>query len=145
MAQKRHISEAAVIVSNETWNGPRSESGDFLYYGVPPGTNITVTSGLSQGTAVTTCANNGICTGVPFNVVSDWISVFVERNPGIDIRNLTHSDYDRIFHASLVLYAQVSGEDTNLMSFSKGGGKILGYHGMVSYTDVSHSSLESQG
>jgi hypothetical protein len=142
---KRHISEAAVIVSNETWNGPRSESGDFLYYGVPPGTNITVTSGLSQGTAVTTCANNGICTGVPFDVVSDWISVFVERNPGIDLRNLTHSDYDRIFHASLVLYAQVSGEDTNLMSFSKGGGKILGYHGMVSYTDVSHSSLESQG
>lgn len=68
---KRQISEEAAIVSNETWTGPRSTSGVFHYWGVAPGTNITVISGLAQGTAVISCANNGTCTGVPYSLFTE--------------------------------------------------------------------------
>jgi hypothetical protein len=127
------ISEAAAVVSNETWSGPRSATGESLYYGMSPGTDITTNQmGFPQSSAFTSCTENGTCTGVPFDVATDWISVFVERNPDMDLRNLTHADFDRIFHASVTEYAHVSGFDTNLMPFFQRGGKILGFHGTVS-------------
>jgi len=130
---ERHISEAAAIVSNETWSGYRSASGESLYYGVAPGTDLTVnTQGIPQSTAFTTCTDNGTCTGVPFDVTTDWISIFVERNLDMDFRDLTHADFDRIFHKSVTEWSHVSGLDTDLTPFFQRGGKLIQYHGTVS-------------
>jgi hypothetical protein len=130
---KMHISEAAAIVSNETWSGYRSESGESLYHGISVGADITVnTQGIPQSTAFTSCNNNGTCTGVPFDVTAQWMAIFVERNPDLDLTKITHADFDRIFRASVSQYSYVSGSDTNLMPFFQRGGKLLGYHGTVS-------------
>ena len=130
---KMHISEAAAIVSNETWSGYRSESGEPLYHGISVGADITVnTQGIPQSTAFTSCNNNGTCTGVPFDVTAQWMAIFVERNPDLDLTKITHADFDRIFRASVSQYSYVSGSDTNLMPFFQRGGKLLGYHGTVS-------------
>jgi hypothetical protein len=130
---KMHISEAAAIVSNETWSGPRSSSGESLYYGVAPGTDIAVNQqGVPVSTAFASCNDNGTCTGVPFDVTAQWIAIFVERNPDYDLTKMTHADFDRIFHASVSQYSHISGTDTNLTPFFQRGGKLLGYHGTVS-------------
>lgn len=130
---QRRISKAAAIVSNETWSGPRSTSGESLYHGMSIGADLTVnTMGIPQSTAFTSCTDNGTCTGVPFDVSADWISIFIERNLDFDLLNLTHADFESIFRASVSQYSHVSGSDTNLGPFFKRGGKLLGYHGTVS-------------
>ena len=127
---QKHISEAAAVVSNETWTGPRSASGDWQYFGQIPGTDIT--GNPSQSTAATNCHNNGTCTGAPNSIFTEWLSVFVERNPDMDFHQLkAHSDWDRIFYSSVLQYAGVSGNDTNLAPYFNRGGKILGFHGTV--------------
>jgi feruloyl esterase len=127
---EKRISEAAAIVSNETWTGPRSASGDWQYHGQVPGTNIT--GDPAQAAAVTSCANTGTCIGAPNSIFTEWLSVFVERHPDMDFHNLkSHNDWDRIFHSSVLQYAGVSGNDTNLAPFFERGGKILGFHGTL--------------
>ena len=127
------ISEAAAIVSNETWSGPRSSSGESLWYGHAPGSDITTNvQGIPQSTAFTSCSDNSTCTGVPFDVTADWITYFVERNPDLDLVSLTHEDFDRIFRKSVTEWSSISGFDTNLMPYFRRGGKLLGFHGTVS-------------
>lgn len=130
---KMHISEAAAVVSNETWSGYRSASGESLYSGMSVGADLTVNVyGIPQSTAFTSCTDNGTCAGVPFDVTAQWMAIFVERNPDYDLTKMTHTDFDRIFRASVSQYSHVSGSDTNLMPFFQRGGKLLGYHGTVS-------------
>ncbi|PCD24096.1 hypothetical protein FGRA07_11451 [Fusarium graminearum] len=105
------ISKAAAAVSNATWAGPKSVEGNFLWYGIAPGANITAIDGVRQGPAITTYIGNGTYTRVLFSVYTDWASVFIERNLSMSFTALA--------------------DDTNLAPFFQRGGKILGYHGTL--------------
>ncbi|KAH7002805.1 Tannase/feruloyl esterase [Fusarium venenatum] len=109
------VSEATDAVSNATWSGPKSINVDLLWYGGAPGSNIT---------AIWCCT----CTGVPFSVYTDWVSVSVERNLNICFTTLMHNKYNLIFKLSLIQYSHINGEDINLALLFRRGGKVLGYH-----------------
>jgi feruloyl esterase len=114
------LTRAAAITSQAAWSGPRTVSGDFLWYGVNPGSDI---SGL------------GILPGQNDTASPDeWLSLFLLKNQSADVTKLSHEEYDRLFHLAVQEYTDVmAANDPDLTEFKKAGGKLLTYHGMVSH------------
>lgn len=130
------ISNKAAMVANATWSGPRSTDGEFMWYGPNTGSQLT---GLNAplttdiGPAMTSCSDNGTCIGVPLGLGEIWIQYWVESRADWSYANMTHEDFERYIHAAVQRYDSIIGtNDPDLTAFYEKGGKILGYHGMVS-------------
>lgn len=133
------ITEAAAIVANASWNGAQSSNGSFLWYGLNYEADLTGDLGISN----TKCYNNGTCIGVPLNISTDWIRLFVQKDPMFQFYNMTHQDFDHIFHASVQQFTSIIGtNDPDLSEFRNAGGKMLTYHGLVSYPLTSTSQVQ---
>lgn len=123
-----NISKAAATAANASWTGARSTDGSFLWYGVEKGAALTGQTAWAN----TNCSNN-TCVGAPQSLATDWIRLFVEKNPVFNFTNLTREDFDNIFHTAVQEYTSIIGtDDSNLSEFRKAGGKMLTYHGLVS-------------
>lgn len=133
---ERYISKEAAMIANATWSGPRASDGEFMWYGPNIGSQLTgSTESLTNdvGLAMTSCSDNGTCTGVPIGLGEVWIQYWVESRTDWSYENMTHEDFERHIHASVQRYESVIGtSDPDLRAFHEKGGKILGYHGMVS-------------
>jgi Tannase and feruloyl esterase len=131
----RRISKAAAITANATWTGARSANGSFLWYGVNYDADLSgdlTNSGYALD--ATLCSSNGTCTGSPSYLVTGWIQNFIEKNPDFDYTNMTHEQYDSIFHAGKQQFdSMYSANDPDLTEFKKAGGKMLTYHGLVTF------------
>jgi hypothetical protein len=129
------ISNTAAIVTNETWHGTRAADGKRLWHGLNPGTDLTGNNPKSYGqpgVAATNCTG-GTCTGLPSILGQQWLQLFVARDPTFGFSNLTHEEFDRLFHASGQMYRSIiSTDDPDLREFNKVGGKLITFHGMVS-------------
>ncbi|KAI9727799.1 MAG: hypothetical protein M1834_007946 [Cirrosporium novae-zelandiae] len=122
------ISTAAAAVANATWTGAQSSNGTQLWYGMGYDTTLTADTAVAN----TECSTNGTCIGQPFNISSNWIRLFVEKNPKFDFSNMTHQDFDHIFHTSVQQFASIIGTaDPDLSEFRDAGGKMLTYHGLA--------------
>jgi hypothetical protein len=89
---------------------------------------------LTTALADTECHPDGTCFGKPFGIVVDWIKYFVKKDTTYDILKIDQQEFDRIFEDSVQEYSPIIGTDsTNLTGFRDVGGKILSYHGLVSY------------
>lgn len=75
------ISEIAATVANATWTGARSVSGGFRWYGPHIGADISGSLNPNQATAATICSANGTCVGNPTVLGTQWITLFIEKNP----------------------------------------------------------------
>ncbi len=127
------ITNAAAVLVNETWHGPRAVDGTKLWHGLNPGADITgdAPTSYEPGVAATNCTGT-IC-GPVSNVLGQWTQLFVSKNPALDVSNLTHEEWDNLFHSGSQQYASLVGSaDPDLRAFSKKGGKILSFHGVVS-------------
>ena len=85
--------------------------------------------------AGTTCSSNGTCTRTSFELVEDWVKLFLLKNASADISNISHEEFDRIAHAAVQQYDSIIGtNDPDLSEFRSRGGKLISYHGLVCYT-----------
>ncbi|KAI0447300.1 Tannase/feruloyl esterase [Xylaria telfairii] len=125
------ITKAAAILVNETWHGPRAVDGTKLWYGLNPGADITgdAPTSYEPGVAATNCTGT-TCVGIS-NTLNQWTKLFVSKNPILDVTNLTHEEWDNLFHSSSQQYRSFVGSaDPDLRAFSKTGGKMLSFHGV---------------
>lgn len=124
------ITQGAAAVANATWSGPRTTNGDFLWYGPHKGADLSSKSIV--GLAATNCTG-AVCVGAPLYLGAEWIALFIEKNPRFDLRNISHRQYEEIFHAGWQEFASViDTDDPDLSTFKESGGKILTFHGLVS-------------
>ncbi|KFG78502.1 putative feruloyl esterase [Metarhizium anisopliae] len=122
------LSRAAAVVANATWSGPRGSDGNFLWYGIGYGSSFQEAFGA--GVATTQCSQ-GKCVGVPSLLGTQWLQLFVEKNPAFDVKEVTRTDFERLFHTSVLEYSTLLGtRDPDLSAFRSRGGKILSFHGL---------------
>jgi hypothetical protein len=130
------ISDKAAMIANATWRGPRTDDGKFIWFGPNIGSQLSgSTTALNNdiGPAMTSCSKDGTCTGVPLGLGERWIKYWIESRADWSYTNMTVKRFSEYIHESTQRYESVIGSnDPNLSTFYKKGGKILGYHGMVS-------------
>ncbi|KFX96597.1 hypothetical protein V490_03250 [Pseudogymnoascus sp. VKM F-3557] len=115
---------------HSTWAGPRTADGRFLWYG--PNIGADLSGALTgQGLAATTCSANGTCVGAPNPLGTQWITLFIEKNPDFNLASMTHAQFDEILHAGWQQYhSVVDTDDADLWAFKAAGGKMMTYHGL---------------
>ena len=115
--------DAAVV--QKIWDGPRSASGQKLWYGLEPGTSF-------GGLAGTTTGSDGTTTGAPFPIAVAWLGTWVQQNPNWDWHTLTYSQFDQLFQQSQNEFSStIATDNPDLSAFRKNGGKIIIWHGLA--------------
>ncbi|KAJ5570587.1 uncharacterized protein N7459_010017 [Penicillium hispanicum] len=121
------ISEKDTRIVKKTWEGPRTADGQWLWWGITPGTPF---SGLTN----TTCTGLDLrnCTGAPFSISADWITRWVMQDPDFDLHTLTLDTYVELFTKAFSEYNGIIGtNNVDLRAFQEAGGKMVTWHGLV--------------
>ncbi|MFE0462909.1 DUF6351 family protein [Kitasatospora sp. NPDC058965] len=117
------ITAADAAVVRKIWDGPRSASGERLWYGLPVGADFS-------WLAATQTAPDGSVTGRPFGVPAAWVASFVLKQPSFDTSTLTYDRFAQVFAQSKDEYDKVIGtDDPDLTAFRRAGGKLLTWQG----------------
>lgn len=145
------ISSGAAILTQAMWDGPQKADDSSLWPGLKKGAILSTTDTSSGGALGTTiCSDNGTCTASPLALLTGWMKKFVFKDDSVDLTNLTRQDFETLFHASINEYASViDTNDPDLSAFRARGGKLVGYHGLVSSIPISillyHSADSNAG
>ena len=119
--------DAAVVA--KIWQGARSTTGKFLWYGLEPGASF---AGIAN-----TVTANGQTVGAPFPLILEYLGTWVQQNPPVptgtwDWTTTTYARFDRLFQQSVRLFGDVMGTDNpDLRGLRNAGGKLLIYHGLA--------------
>jgi Tannase and feruloyl esterase len=123
------ISKAAAIVADAAWTGPKSSNGSLLWYSAGFEANMTGPASL----AGTVCSDDGTCGGHSLQLFTDWIRLYVKKDPWFDFTKMSRKDYEGVFRASVRDYSSIIGTNwPDLSEFDEAGGKMITYHGLVS-------------
>lgn len=134
-SEARVVTSAAAAVVNATWQGMRNSQGVQMWFGLNPGTDLTV------GVAGTNCTAQS-CVGVPFAVAAQWFTLFIARDADFDLTNLSHVEFDTMAHRGRQTYDSIIGtKDADLSAFRNAGGKLVTFHGLVSVRPIAVFSV----
>lgn len=116
------FTQADAEVIRQIWEGPRTKNGQFLWYGLTPGTDLNALGG-TRGSPLA---------GSPFGISVEWIRYFLTLNPRWNDATLNRDQFELLWNQSVDQYAQVFGTDSpDLSRFRDRGGKLLMLHGLV--------------
>lgn len=95
--------------------------------------SLLTDSAYQSGTISTTCGSNGTCTPNEIELATTWVKLFLYKSSNSSARHTSHEEFDRLAHLSKNMYESIlSTNDPDLSEFRARGGKIVGYHGLVS-------------
>lgn len=116
------ITAADADVIRKIWQGPRRQSGEFMWYGLTRGASF---AGLNNTVGTPP-------TGVPFFITIEWFRYWLSQNTALDWRTITPDLYELYWDQSLEQWGAVIGTDNpDLSAFRKLGGKIVMWHGFA--------------
>ncbi|KAH7136212.1 Tannase/feruloyl esterase [Dactylonectria macrodidyma] len=123
------FSSDAAEIARAAWQGPRSATGEFQWYGFGVDADIS-TPGV--GSASTICTSESQCSPARFIISDLWIRYWVKKDASFDVSSVSHEEWDAIFHSSVNEYSSIIGTvDPDLSAFRRAGGKMLNWHGMA--------------
>ncbi|KAF2852401.1 tannase and feruloyl esterase [Plenodomus tracheiphilus IPT5] len=133
------ISETAAKVAEAAWNNSRASDGSFLWYTYGHETNLTAASCPAE----TSCSAKGVCTGVPREIWTDWIRLFVKKDANFNSATMSREEYGEVFNQGVEEFDSIIGtSNADLKAFRDAGGKMITYHGMVSISIIWTAELD---
>ncbi|KAI0200826.1 tannase and feruloyl esterase [Astrocystis sublimbata] len=107
------VTERDAVIWNKIRSGFEDEAGNFLWYGLQPGTNYQY---------------QAIQPGLEFAIL--WITDFLLQSPGIDVSDIKHERLVALFYQSVNEFGDLwSTDNPDLMAYRARGGKIMTWHG----------------
>jgi hypothetical protein len=103
--------DAAVIQA--IWDGPRTSTGEFMWYGLTRGTPLEAVAGF-----------------LPFPIGSDYLEIWVHQDPAFDWHDLGYRGFEDAFRTSQDRFQDALGtDDPGLTPFRDAGGRLVMWHG----------------
>jgi len=116
------FTEADADVVRKIWEGPRGHDGQFLWYGLARGSDLSTIAGTG-GTPLI---------GKPIDVALEYLHYFLVQDPHWDWTSLANGEYELLFNQSIEEFGAVLGsDDPDLTHFRDRGGKLILYHGLA--------------
>ncbi|MBM3833686.1 MAG: tannase/feruloyl esterase family alpha/beta hydrolase [Verrucomicrobia bacterium] len=127
------FTEADADVIRKIWEGPRTQNGAQLWYGLTRGTDLSALAGTTGSPL----------TGRPLGISLDWFRYFLAQDPKWDFTKLTPAGYELLFAQSVEQYGAVIGTDNpDLTRFRDRGGKVIIYHGLADELITSDGAID---
>jgi hypothetical protein len=116
--------DAAVIQA--MWDGARTSDGEFLWYGLTPGTSLYELAGAE-----------------PFPIGLDYHRTWVQQDPAFDWHTLGYAGFEDAFQTSQDLFHDVIGtDDPDLVPFRDAGSKLVMWHGWYDELIMPEGSID---
>lgn len=116
------FSAADADVVRKIWEGPRTKDGNFIWYGLLRGTNLSVLAGTT-GTPLK---------GIPQLGALEWCRYLLLSDPKWDGTSVTTSEFELLWNQSLDQYSKIYNPDNpDLTLFREHGSKIIIWQGLA--------------
>jgi len=123
------ITETDATVMKKIWEGPRTSTDEFLWYGYRPGT-ITWGEDQRQFGAIKYMRTDDKDVPVVLPICKAYIGSWLLRDPDWDWTTLTVEQFEELFQLSVNEFTEISSDNPDLTAFRDNGGKLLLSHGV---------------
>lgn len=120
------ITETDARVMELIWQGAQTADGEFLWYGMRPGTEAW--SGYGNYAGVTKTESGWVAE--PFCLTVDLFRNWVVRDKNWDFSQCTIAEFERLFRKTMELFPDMDTENPDLRNLRDSGAKMILCHGI---------------